>query len=127
MLSINFYNKQNKDFIEIEVSDEIYEKLAEIGLSRNFKYKEYKVILDEDEENIYATELNDMNRKKFKDLINDELVKFLSSEILPIIKKLDENSKENNCVLKDQSIYLEVLIKTLDCLKDPNNIFFSYE
>lgn len=127
MLSINFYNKQNKDFIEIEVSDEIYEKLAEIGLSRNFKYKGYKVILDEDEENIYATELNDMNRKKFKDLINDELVKFLSSEILPIIKKLDENSKENNCVLKDQSIYLEVLIKTLDCLKDPNNIFFSYE
>lgn len=127
MLSINFYNKQNKDFIEIEVSDEIYEKLAEIGLSRNFKYKEYKVILDEDEENIYATELNDMNRKKFKDLINDELVKFLSSEILPIIKKLDENSKENNYVLKDQSIYLEVLIKTLDCLKDPNNIFFSYE
>ena len=66
MLSINFYNKQNKDFIEIEVSDEIYEKLAEIGLSRNFKYKGYKVILDEDEENIYATELNDMNRKNLK-------------------------------------------------------------
>lgn len=127
MLSINFYNKQDKDFIEIEVSDEIYEKLAKIGLSRNFKYNEYKVILDEDEDNIYATELNDINRIKFKDLINDELVKFLSSEILPIIKKLDENSKKNNCVLKEQSTYLEVLIKILDCLKDLNNIFFSYE
>lgn len=120
MLDLIYYTKKNQTS-SISVSEEIYEKLAKAGLAKEVIYSEVKLIIEDDEYQINATELNFENRKKLINIIEKErqteLEKLFSTmDEKPTIKEIRENFQ-----------YVKTLTKMYSMFQADENLYFSYE
>lgn len=120
MLDLIYYTRQNQTII-LNVSEKIYERLAIAGLAKEVNYTEVKIIIEDEEYGVNATELNFDNRIKLLLLIEKErqvelerLFKFMDNN--PTIKEIRENFD-----------YVKILTKMYNLFKDEGNLYFSYE
>lgn len=120
MLDLTFYDKKNQ-IVPINVPEDSYRKLAEAGLAKIVNYNEYKVIIEDDEYEINAAELNYDTRKKFLWLIDEERQR----ELDKLFKQMDSNPTIKE--IRDNFRYIKILTEMYSLFKDENNMFFSYE
>lgn len=119
MLDLVYYTKNSS--ISLDVSDMIYEKLANIGLDKIVNYLDYKIKIDDEEYEINAVKLNSKNRRKFLFLLDEEKQK----ELEKIFDLMDNSPTIKE--FREISDYLKILTKLYKMFKDKNNIYFSYE
>lgn len=120
MLDFIYYTKQNET-IAIPVSDNIYEKLAKIGLSKVVPYLECKLIIEDEVYEINAAELDEYNRTKFMGLIEKER----QIELERLFKQLDDITTIKE--VRENFAYIKILTEMYRLFKDENNAYFSYE
>lgn len=118
MLDLTFI-KKNGEIIILDISESTYENLIE--LSKILKYKNIKINIEEEKENILVSKLNFFSRRKvckiLEKKIHCELEKFLNNiDVDPTIKEIRNNIN-----------YLKELKKIQDLFKDNSYKFFSYE
>lgn len=107
------------DIYSVKVSDDFYEYLAKIGLAKIVTYKNWKTLIEDESETIFATKLNRKNRKKIISLIEGEIINSISKQ-MPL--KSITNIKDFRMSLS----YIEDLIIILNHFKNTQNLFFSY-
>lgn len=120
MLDFTYYTRQNQT-ITVKVSEVTYERLANTGLAKEVTYAEYKLVVEDEEYEINAAELNFDNRRKFLCLIETERQK----ELEKLFKDMDENPTIKE--IRENFEYVKTLTEMYKLYKDEDNIFFSYE
>jgi hypothetical protein len=103
------------------VSENTYEKLAVVGLAKAVTFAEYKLMIENEEYEVNAAELNFDSRKKFLLIIETERQKeleklFKNMDINPTIKEIRENFD-----------YIKSLTEMYKLFKNEDNLYFSYE
>ena len=120
MLDFIYYTKQNQT-ITVAVSEDIYEKLAKAGLSKEVTYSEHKLIVEDEEYEVNVAELNFDNRKKLLWIIERER----QIELENLFKAMDENPTIKE--IRENFGYAKILTEMYRLFKDEENIYFSYE
>lgn len=120
MLELIYYTRQNQTII-VTVSENTYERLAVAGLAKAVTYAEYKLMIEGEEYEVNAAELNFDSRQKFLLIIETERHKeleklFKDMDVNPTIKEIRENFD-----------YVKTLTEMYKLYKDEDNLFFSYE
>lgn len=120
MLEFIYYTRHNQT-ITVKVSENIYERLAVAGLAKEVTYAEYKLMIEDEEYEVNAAELNFDSRKKFLMIIESERQKeleklFKTMDVNPTIKEIRENFD-----------YTKTLTEMYKLFKNEDIIYFSYE
>lgn len=120
MLDFIYYTRQNQ-IITVTVSEITYERLATAGLAQEVTYCERKLIIEDEEYEVNAAELNFDNRIKFLRIIETERQK----ELEKLFKSMDANPTIKE--IREDFAYIKTLTEIYRLYKDEDNIFFSYE
>lgn len=123
MLSLSFVKKEGALEI-IDVSENQFEYLYSLGISKKLIYKNHIVQLDEEKVKLFSVKLGtekSKNRKVAKEVINSEIFHQLGI----YTEELGESAtlKESREVMQR----LTLLYKLYKCFEDSTNAYFSYE
>ena len=112
--------KKDNTFVNLEVSEEIYQKLAEAGLDKIVNYSEYTFCDEAETFTIEAVKLDFDSRDKILRLLTNELIndllRFFDLFKNPTVKEMRQNLK-----------YVKILVKMYLYIKNEEITFFSYE
>lgn len=117
MIDVRFFKKDDIDILEM--AEENYEKLAKLGIYKNFVYKKEKLIIDGDEYEEEVIKLTYETRQKFEGLLVKEIIKTLEG-LLPFGENF--TIKE----IRQKFGYVGTLLKLNKSFKDDKNMYFSY-
>lgn len=120
MLDLTYYTRQNQT-LSIKVSERTYERLAIAGLGKVVIYSEVKIIIEDEEYELNATELNFDNRVKLLQLIEKER----QIELESVFKSMDQNPTIKE--IREQFDNVKVFTDMYKLFKDEDNIYFSYD
>jgi hypothetical protein len=120
MLEFIYYTRQNQT-INVKVSENTYERLAVVGLAKAVTYTEHKLMIEDEEYEVNAAELNYDSRTKFLLIIETERQKeleklFANMDVNPTIKEVRENFD-----------YVKTLTEMYKLFKNEDYLYFSYE
>jgi len=120
MLELTFFDVSNEPQV-VSISERCYKRLAEIGFSKKVKYKEFPLIIEEEEYDITAVKLTEDNRNTLLNLIEVER----QSELELLFNKMDE--KPTIKEIRDSFMYIKELTVVYKHMKLDSNMYFSYE
>jgi len=121
MMELTFYSKKENEPETIKVSEKCYERLAKVGFSKKVEYKDIKLLIEDEEYEIIATNLNRENLNILIILIENERHK----ELIQTFKNLDENLTIKE--IRENCHYVRELTTIYDYLISDNYQYFSYE
>lgn len=119
MLDISFYSKDGQDVEAIEVTEDVYKRLAESGFSKISKSVKRNFNIDNDKVQIEVVRLSKGNRQKLKTLFLEEIAeesdRILSAlglspsklEIQDMTFRLSRLQELRKCVSDDRYEFIE--------------------
>lgn len=142
MLSFTYYSIDN-DIVSIDVSEDVYERLYNAGISKVVKYNDIEMNIDNEKYNVYAVKLDFDNRELLNRIIKKEIENeleimfskmmyldklkniYVLNNFLKYFKEINDNSYMHifarTINLKNKDIYnIEDII-----LKELNNFFLE--
>lgn len=120
MMELTFY-KQNGDVVDVEVSQQCYKRLAEIGISKKVPYEDYKIKIEGEEYSINAVELSPSNRMILLGLLEEER----QSALEELFADMDE--KPTIKEFREKFVYVRQLTNLYKMLSSELSKYLSYE